>query len=63
MLQASKRPGHSTSEATECYEHLAPEDLGSAVGALDGLRSGHVEAGKVGSASGTEALSRLLKMS
>jgi len=53
MLQASKLLGHSTIEMTERYAHLAPENLRSAVAVLDGLRSDHVEARKVGSASGS----------
>ena len=32
---------HSTIETTECYAHLAPEDLKAAVGVLDRLRSGY----------------------
>lgn len=45
--------GHSSIEMTERYAHLAPENLRSAVSVLDGLRSGHVEAGKVGRTSGS----------
>ena len=48
LLEVSKLLGHSTTEMTERYAHLAPENLKAAVGVLDRLRSGYV--------TGTEAI-------
>ena len=48
MLEVSKLLGHSTTEMTERYAHLAPENLKAAVGVLDRLRSGY--------ATGSEAV-------
>lgn len=42
LLEVSKLLGHSTIEMTERYAHLAPENLRTAVGVLDRLRSGYV---------------------
>ena len=43
LLEVAKLLGHSTIEMTERYAHLAPENLKSAVGVLDRLRSGYVD--------------------
>ena len=48
LLEVSKLLGHSTTELTEGYAHLAPENLKAAVSVLDQLRSGY--------ASGAEAV-------
>ena len=48
LLEVSKLLGHSTTEMTERYAHLAPENLKAAVGTLDRLRSGY--------ATGSEAV-------
>jgi integrase len=48
LLEVSKLLGHSTTEMTERYAHLAPENLKAAVGVLDRLRSGY--------ATGSEAV-------
>ena len=48
MLEVSKLLGYSTTEMTERYAHLAPENLKAAVSVLDRLRSGY--------ATGTEAV-------
>jgi integrase len=42
LLEVSKLLGHSTTEMTERYAHLAPENLKAAVSVLDRLRSGYV---------------------
>ena len=41
LLEVSKLLGHSTTEMTERYAHLAPENLKAAVSVLDRLRSGY----------------------
>jgi len=45
--------GHSSIEMTERYAHLAPDNLKSAVGVLDRLRSGYAVAGEDGRTSGS----------
>jgi len=41
LLEVSKLLGHSTTEMTERYAHLAPENFKAAVSFLDRLRSGY----------------------
>ena len=47
LLEVSKRLGHSTTEMTERYAHLAPESLRAAVGVLDRLRSDYATGSEV----------------